>query len=413
MLPALTQLSRGLRPLAFLAGCLALLAVAGCDTYSLHKSHPATTSQGAKPWGGAPTMIIDRDALTLPHMGADGQEPVRVGMLVPLSGPQAPLGKALLDAAQLAIFEAGRSDLLLIPEDTHGTPAGASAAMQTVIHKGAEIVLGPVLADEVTAVTPIAQGTHTPVVAFSTNSAVAAPGVYLLSFPPELEVNRVVDFAVTSGYHSLAALIPETQYGQVVESAFVSAVQARGATLGPVDHYPNDTSQMFDPAKRVVDQGGFDAILLPEGGTNLRGLAPLMPYYGVDTHLVKLLGTGLWDEPNVGREAALVGGWFAAPAPEARAAFVQRYTTVYGSAPLRLASLGYDGVALAAALSSAPPGQRFTPENITNPNGFGGIDGIFRFLPNGRIERGLAVNEVTATGFSVVSPAPASFTGGY
>jgi len=412
---ALTQLSRGLRPFAFLAACFALLALAGCDTYSLHRGKgPAGTPKGQPGWGnGAPTMIIDRQALTLPHMDSTGGEPVRIGMLVPLTGPQAALGKALLDAAQLAIFEAGRSDLLLLPEDTHGTPQGATFAMQTVLQKGAELVLGPVLAEEVTAVTPIAQGTHTPVVAFSTNSAVAAPGVYLLSFPPELEVERVVDFAIANGRRSIAALIPETQYGQVVEGAFVRAVQQRGAVLGPVDHYPSDTAQMFEPAKRVVNQGGFDAILLPEGGTKLRGLAPLMPYYGVDTTSVKLLGTGLWDEPNVGREAALIGGWFAAPAPAVRAAFNERYKAVYGSDPLRLASLGYDGVALAAALAAAPPGARFTLEHITNPSGFGGIDGIFRFRPDGLIERGLAVNEVTSTGFKMVSPAPESFSGGY
>jgi len=111
--------------------------------------------------------------------------------------------------------------------------------------------------------------------------------------------------------------------------------------------------------------------------------------------------------------AALVGRWFAAPAPEARAAFVERYKAVYGSEPLRLASLGYDGVALTAALANAPPGQRFTPERIANLNGFVGIDGIFRFRPDGLIERGLAVNEVTQTGFTVVSPAPLSFEPGY
>lgn len=411
VLPSLTKLSRGLRPLALLAACCALLALGGCDTLG---SGRGAHHGGVSPrTGGTPTMIIDKDALTLPHMAEAGQEPVRVGMLVPLTGAQAGLGKALLDAAQLAIFEAGRSDLLLLPEDTQGTPSGAEFAMQTVLRKGAEIVLGPVLSDEVAAVTPIAHATHTPVVAFSTNSAMASPGVYLLSFPPELEVQRVVDFAIANGFHSLAALIPQTQYGQVVESAFVRAVQGRGAMLGPVDYYPSDTSQMFDPAKRVVEHGGFDAILLPEGGTKLRGLAPLMPYYGVDTHVVKLLGTGLWDEANIGREAALVGGWFAAPAPEARAAFVERYKAVYGSEPLRLASLGYDGVALTAALANAPPGQRFTPERIANLNGFVGIDGIFRFRPDGLIERGLAVNEVTQTGFTVVSPAPLSFEPGY
>jgi hypothetical protein len=150
-------------------------------------------------------------------------------------------------------------------------------------------------------------------------------------------------------------------------------------------------------------------VLLPDGGTNLRALGPLLPYAGVDLAKVKVLGTGRWDDPTVGREPTLQGGWFAGPPPEARQSFEQRYRAAYGAGAPRIASLAYDGVALVAALADGAPGNRFTPERVASPSGFVGVDGVFRFDADGHIARGLAVNEVTPTGVNVVSPAPKTF----
>jgi ABC-type branched-subunit amino acid transport system substrate-binding protein len=382
----------------------ALLSLAACA----RGPKPGPTPGPAAP-SAAPRIIIDKELLTLPSMAAEGREPTRIGFLVPLTGPDAATGKALLDAAQLAIFESGRRDLLLLPEDTGASPEAAAEAAQKVLKAGAEIILGPLRADEVDAVASYGLGTDTPIVAFSSNTASAKPGIYLLSFPPELEVVRIVDFAVMSGFSRFAALIPDGNYGTIVEEAYRDAVAAHHASLVSVSHYGPTLSEMFQPARDLAHSGGFDAVLLPEGGTNLRALAPLLPYSGVDTRSVKILGTGLWDEPNLGREPALVHGWFAAPPPEARQKFIQRFTAAYGRTPPRIASIGYDAVALAASLADAPPGERFTPDRLTNPNGFSGIDGLFRFEPDGHIERGLAVNEVLTDGVAAVSPAPTSF----
>jgi ABC-type branched-subunit amino acid transport system substrate-binding protein len=276
---------------------------------------------------------------------------------------------------------------------------------------GAEIVLGPLLSEEVTAVSPVGRANGVPVIAFSSKTEVAQPGVYLLSFPPALEVDRVVAHAVANGKTRIAALIPDSGYGTVIETALRDAASAHNATLGPVEHYEANLSAMEGPVKALAQRGDFDAVLLPEGGGNLRALAPLLPFTGIDVKIVKVLGTGLWDDPTVIREPTLQGGWFAAPPPAARASFAQRFRAAYGNAAPRIASLAYDGIALVAALADAPAGQRFTADRIANPNGFVGVDGVFRFETDGRIERALAVNEVTPAGITVVSPAPTTFQG--
>ena len=90
---------------------------------------------------------------------------------------------------------------------------------------------------------------------------------------------------------------------------------------------------------------------------------------------------------------------------------MNKYRTAFGAAPSQLASLAYDAVSLVALLSPGVAYHRFTRGALMDPNGFGGVNGIFRFKADGTSERGLAVLEVTANGPLVVSPAPTTFLG--
>jgi len=153
----------------------------------------------------------------------------------------------------------------------------------------------------------------------------------------------------------------------------------------------------------------FDAILLPEGGELLKALAPLLPYYDIDTSKIQLLGTGRWDDPKVRLEPTLIGGWFAGADRTATHKFRSRYKKVFGQTPPRLASLAYDAMALAAVLSQEATGPDFSNKSISNPNGFVGSDGIFRFGPDGIAERGMAILEIKRNGFRVRKPAPDTF----
>ena len=380
----------------------------------------------------------------------NGQEPVRVGILLPFGAQDQQvqnLADAMLGAAELALFEQGATNVVLMPKDTRGTPTGASAAAQEAINQGAEIILGPLFSTSVGAVAPIARGYDVPVIAFSTDRNVAGDGIYLLSFMPENEIEAVTQYARRSGITSFAALYPFGPYGDRVSEAFQNSVSSNGGVLVQTEYYERETSQMFEPVKRLTSYAsrvsyleteranleaagdeasqaaldrlsqaeawgsvGFQAVLLPEEGNLLRALAPLLPYYGVDQRAVKFLGTGLWDNPDIVREPSLVGGWFAAPSPEARQAFASSYQNLYGTKPPRISSLAYDAVMLTATLATeGERGARFDTNEITNPNGFYGIDGLFRFFPDGSNERGLSIIEVTQEGFNVIEPAPTSF----
>jgi len=315
-------------------------------------------------------------------------------------------------AAELAVFELNNPNLQLIIKDDAGTSEGAQKAAEEAIQEGAELILGPLFAASVRAVGPVAQQAGRPVLAFSNDGQVAGNGVYLLGFMPQQEVRRVANYALAQGHRRFAAFVSEDAYGQIVEAAFREAVTSGGGTIVAVERYPATTNAMVAPAERIVaaireaDEAGqpIDALFVPGNPETLPRLGPLLSYANLDTSRVKLLGTGGWDLPNLGRNAVFVGGWFASPEPRGWRDFSERFARTYGMAPPRIASIAYDAISIAAQFANAPSGARFTMANLTRPTGFAGVDGPIRLLPSGLAERGLAVLEVQPVGATVIDP---------
>ncbi len=342
---------------------------------------------------------------------SSGEVPARVALLLPLSSPSAEnraVAQALERAAELAIFDAKTPRILLMPRDDGGTPEKAVAAATKAISDGAEIIVGPLFASSVTAIAPVARAKHVPVIAFSSDRAVGGAGVFLLSFQPETEVNRIVSYAVQSGHSNFAALIPNSAYGDKVSGAFGDSVMRAGGRIAGLERFA-ERPEVVGPAAQASVKTGADAILIAEGGAMLQAAAPAFALAGAKDRKVQLLGTGLWDDPAITHEPMLLNGWFAAPAPDSFAAFSMHYRAVYKASPPRIGTLAYDALALVALLSNGRPYERFTDAALTDPNGFSGIDGIFRFRPDGSAERGLAVLQVGTNGFSVLDPAPKTF----
>ena len=385
---------------------LSALALQACKTSTIPPGQPQ-----AKP---APTAAVHPPAPVAPAVPLpappEGAGKTRVALLLPLSGPNAPLGSAMLDAAQMALFDVADNALELMPHDTQGTPQGAAAAAQAALGDGAKLIIGPLLAAEVEAVKPVAQGANVPVLAFSTSTQLAGGGTYLMGFLPQQEIARVIAYAHAKGANNFSVLAPRTPYGEVAVSALRGAVTAQNATLVRIDFYDPGAADLTPAVKSFAAQAqNTDALLLPEGGARLKMLAPLLPYNGIDPAKVHFLGTGLWDEPGLGSEPSLDGGWYAAPPPANRADFEKRFADLYHHPPPRLATLAYDATALAAVLAHGQNGPDFSAGALTNPSGFAGVDGIFRLHPDGLIERGLAVLEVEHDGSKVIDPAPQTF----
>jgi len=317
------------------------------------------------------------------------------------------------NAADMALAEFKNPNIQLLVKDDGGTPQGAQASAQQAIGEGAEIIIGPLFAEAVRAVGATARTRGIPVIAFSTDVGVAARGAYLLSFLPETDVRRIVDFAVSRGKRSFAALLPDSAYGAVVEAAFQQEVARRGGRVVVLEKYPLDPGKMAEPARRVAQAAArIDSIFIPDGADAVPQVVQALAGAGVNMKRVQLLGTGLWDDPRIFSTTALDGGWYAAPDATGFRNFSGRYRARFGQEPVRTATLAYDAVALVAALVKTQGAQRFSEQVLTNASGFAGIDGVFRLRPDGTNERGLAVLRVSPSGGQVVGPAPKSFAPG-
>jgi ABC-type branched-subunit amino acid transport system substrate-binding protein len=339
---------------------------------------------------------------------------VKIGILAPLSSQGHPgvIARSLKQAAELAVFERESSNVELMVKDDKGTPEGAKAAAEDVLKRGATLILGPLFAKNVAAVAPIARKAGVPVVAFSSDREVAGNGVYLLSFQPEPEVERVVSYAAKRGMKRYAALIPQDGFGKVVEPVFREAVARAGGSIVALETYPGNANALLAPLRKIsidianAEGGPVDALFLPGGQEYLELLGRLLPQAKIDTSRIKLIGTGGMDYPNAGRDAALISAWYPGPDPRGWSDFAQKYAKSYSQAPPRIAGLAYDAVNLAIALASEPGGQGFSAAALTRAGGFSGIDGPYRLLPDGTSDRALAILEVQRFGSSVVEPAP-------
>jgi ABC-type branched-subunit amino acid transport system substrate-binding protein len=335
--------------------------------------------------------------------------PVKVGLLLPLSGANAALGQALMQAAEMALFEKAPRDFELVVRDTEGF-GGAEAAARQLVGEHVELILGPLFGAEVSAAAVPARGAVIPLISFSTDLSVAGPDVYVMGVLPQLQVARVVDYAVAHNYHRFAGLLPDTAFGRAVASALQARALADGATLSQVEFYSPSSPDLHLNVERLADaKSTYDALLIPEAGERLKLFAQLMQYYAFDQRATRLLGSALWNDPSLAQQPALVGGWFATPPSAAWEAFQQRYQANYGAPPPRLASIAYDATALAITLAAATDGPNFGVEVLTQPEGFNGIDGIFRFRPDGGIDRGLAIMELQNERIETIDPAPTSF----
>jgi len=351
-----------------------------------------------------------------PPAATIGTGQVKAALILPLSaaGNAGVAGQAMRNAAEMAIGEFNNPNVQLLVKDDGGTAEAARVGAQQAIDEGAEIILGPLFAQSVGFVGQVARPRNIPVIAFSTDANVAANGIYLLSFLPESDVDRIVQYAASTGKHSYAALIPDNPYGTVVEAAFKQAVARRGGgQIVALERYPHDKAAMANPVRSITQASArADALFIPDGGDAVPDVAQALVADGVNLKRLQLLGTGLWDDPRIYAAPSLDGGLYAAPDGVGYRNFSARYRARYNQDPVRTATLAYDAVALVAALVKTQGPQRFSQQVLTNPSGFTGIDGLFRFRPDGTNERGLAVLRVTTSGAQIAAPPLRSFGGG-
>ena len=330
----------------------------------------------------------------------------RVALLVPMSGTNAGVGEAIANAATMAILDTGGKTIRVT---TYDTALGPAAAAEKAIAEGNKLILGPLLAEDVRTVAPISRAAKVPLISFSNDLSVAGQGTYLMGFAPTQSVDRIIAYAKSRGLTRFAGLVPNGLYGQRAATALVRAVDASGGQLLTVQTFDRTPGAIQAAVRKLSATPAYDALLIADSGRVALQIVPLVRKSGNGS--ARILGTELWNtEGSLSQNPAMQGSWFASVSDGFYNQLATKYRARFGKAPYRLSSLGYDSVLLVTKIAAKwKVGTAFPLGELTDPGGFAGIDGAFRFGRDGVAERALEVQQINPGGFGIISPAPKSF----
>lgn len=319
----------------------------------------------------------------------------RVALLLPLSGSQASLGRAMQRATELALFDTGNPAVDFIPVNTQSTAGGAAEAARTAIGSGARIIVGPLTAAETSAVSVPARTARVPVLAFTNDEAQGGPGVWPLGITPAQQVRRVVAVAAGAGVRRIALGAPDDAFGRALARALREAATEFSLPPPVVALHPPRAEPGAAARELATAAGpdGIEAVLVGHAGAAARVYAAGLVAGGLAVPPLRILGHGLWQgDGGLSNEPALHGAIFAAADPRARSRFEQRYLSAFGERPPRVASIAYD----AAVIAARSLGRGAAPVGAGEV--VGGADGPLRLLPDGTALRGLALFRVEESG---------------
>ncbi|WP_424927403.1 penicillin-binding protein activator [Amaricoccus tamworthensis] len=350
----------------------------------------------------------------------DPNQPVKVALLVPSeSGDPGRelIARSLINAANLAVSDLRNADIDLTVYPTYGTSGGGSAAASQAVAEGAKIIVGPLFSTATSGAEPVAAGAGLKLLSMSNNIEVASNNVYILGNTFANTADSLVAYAMSRGLRNFGVVYPEGLEGETARNAASSAIQRRGATLVASEPYSLSVEGINSSAPSIassLNSNGANAVILTDGPTGGLGyIGDALRDNGVDHAQVQYLGMQRWD---VSAETlalpSMQGGAFAAPDPGLLGAFQARYTSTFGESPHEVAGLAYDGIAAVGALISEARSSgvaAFSDAAITQPSGFAGVGGAFRFLPDGTSQRNLAIYEVQGAQAVVVQRAAGGF----
>lgn len=355
-----------------------------------------------------PSVEVEEKKMQLPALSKpkpSSYKTRKVGLLLPLTGENAPLGQSLLNASEMAIFDAGQPALKIFPYDTKGTLEGAQVALQALLNEGVELIIGPIFAKEVESIKPLLQSTNIPLLSFSTDETLINSKTFILGFLPSQQIEAILNVARENNYTSIATLLPQDDYGLLIKRKLES-LKFNYNIQDLYIYFYNKTDSLQKSLLDIftqLNEKKFDALFIPESGHSLKLISEMIPL--LHHKPIKIFGSGQWDSLDIVNFSSLNGAFFPSPNPTVRNDFEYKYQQLYKTLPPRISTLAYDAVSVTAALIN----QEYTFQNLTISQGFKGLDGLFRFKINGQTERSLSILEVTPSGFQVIKPAKRSF----
>jgi branched-chain amino acid transport system substrate-binding protein len=361
--------------------------------------------QSVIPRGGTnnPPPVVTPDPSNV--ILADGDRH-RIALLLPVSGPDGDVGQSIANATTLALLDTKNTNIRMT---TYDTALGVDAAVRKALADGNKLILGPLRSDDVVSVANMARPAGVPIISFSNDVGAAGKNVFLLGHLPNQSIDRVVRYAKAQGLSRFGGIVPKNVYGQRALSNITKSVRDAGGTLVSIQESDGSAASIDAATRRLQNAGAIDAVLIADNGRAAIATIPSIRSHGMAK--TRIMGTDQWNvDGSLSSNKVMTGAWFASVSDGFYRQYAEKYRTRFGRAPLRLSSLGYDSVLLVSRVAQNwKLGSTFPVSRLTDADGFIGIDGAFRFMPNGMSERMLEVQEVQPGKFITIDAAPKTF----
>jgi len=313
---------------------------------------------------------------------------VKIGLLLPFSGEQKELGRAIYNSLEMALFETQSKNIKLIFRDSGDTDKKAISAAKELEKEGVSILIGPIFSSQASVIRKEINK-KIPIFSFTNDESIKKPGLWVLGFSPEQQIKAIFKEIQNNSIKNIAIIVPNSFYGEISLQESRKQSIKNNIKIHHIYLYDILSNNFSDLGKLLYKEKNteYNGLLIIASGKQLKEIAARAQYRGINPKKIKYFGISGWNNPEVLDEPALLGGHFIAPQQSSFEAFVSRYFKIYNSTPIEISGLGYDILALCSIALKQTTNMPDFINFLTKPSGFNGIFGFFRVDKNGSILR--------------------------
>jgi ABC-type branched-subunit amino acid transport system substrate-binding protein len=408
------------------------LVLCSCQKFTKKYHEPKLPPISSNPSSSNPSIANDQGIFlnkNLPVIKTN-QKKVQVALFLPFSGKNKDLGFSLFNSATISLFYNDPNGIIeLVLFDSKENPKDSEKAFKEIIDKKIKIVIGPIFSNSVEAIEKLARQHKISVISLSNNQNLINKidkegGVFISGILPEIQIEKIVNYAISQGKLNFAIIAPSNQYGKTITELLKKFVRSKQGNFITSEFYDNNSKDLDRVVERVIDSfilpdnlakakkdkdlviNDYDriypqVIMIPESGKIASKIISSIKKQNKEERDFQILGTSQWDDKSI-FDSNLINAWFPAPENEKFSDLENFYYSKYEKFPPRLASIVYDMIGLIAEITNRKQGQTPNLSDFINfkngdKNGYQGVDGLFRFLPNGLTQRNLAVLKITTS----------------
>ncbi len=356
------------------------------------------------------------------------QKKIKVATLLPLSGKSKDLGTAMLNSIVLSLFENDKNgDIELVVFDSKENISDTKKAITDIAAQDIKVVIGPIFSSDIEAISSIVAKNEMTILSFSNNQSLSQrEGIFLMGFLPEQQIERMSAYSILTGKDSIAIIAPNNQYGLKFSNILREMVNKKDGNFIGSQFYANNSKDLERAVSKILNINAIperlkntiskdikpeeriyaNSIFIPESGRTLSKIVALINELNVSERPIQIIGSSNWDDISTLNDPNLIGGWFVGANPTRYRDFEKKYYQIYNKFPPRISSIGYDAAFAVIETVRKSAKRNLSPEDFINyqssKNGFKGMDGLFRFLPNGIVQRNFAILEIGNGRFDMI-----------